>query len=45
MTAHTHLWVHVASTDWQGRPVIVCRCACGRILSPSQILTLQGVAA
>ena len=42
MTAHTHFWVHVASTDWLGRPVIVCRCACGRTLSESQILTMRG---
>ena len=45
MSAHLHYWVHVAAIDWLSRPTIVCRCACGRILSPSQILTLQGVAA
>lgn len=42
---HQHVWVHVASMDWQGRPVIVCRCSCGRTLSPSQIATMQEVAA
>jgi hypothetical protein len=35
--SHVHVWVHVAATDWDGRPVVVCRCVCGRTLSLSQI--------
>ena len=42
---HTHVWVHVASTDRDHRAVIVCRCMCGRTLSSSQILTMQEMAA
>lgn len=42
---HTHVWVHVASRDPRGRHVIVCRCTCGRTLSPSQILSMREAAA
>ena len=45
MSVHTHCWLHVSSTDWRGRPAVVCRCTCGRTLSPSQILTMKEVAA
>lgn len=34
---HTHVWVHVSSRDIFGRPVIVCRCACGEKLTAAEI--------
>lgn len=33
---HVHVWIHVLHN---GR--IVCRCTCGRALTPSQILSMQ----
>jgi hypothetical protein len=46
MTAreHVHVWVHVASVDWRGRPVIVCRCVCGRSLTAEQIVAMRAEA-
>lgn len=38
---HVHVWIHVASTNWRGRPVLVCKCACGRKLTPAQILAMR----
>ncbi len=38
---HVHVWVHVIGNDRR----LVCRCVCGRTLSPSQIASLQPEAA
>lgn len=37
MSAHVHVWIHVAYTDYLGRASIVCRCSCGEILTRDQI--------
>jgi hypothetical protein len=41
---HVHVWVHVASHDWQGRPTMVCKCACGETLTPEQIVAMRTAA-
>jgi hypothetical protein len=39
--AHVHVWVHVATTDWMGRPCIACKCVCGDSLTPEQIAAMR----
>ncbi len=41
MSEHTHYWVHVASVDWRNRQVIVCKCACGKSLTPREIVLMR----
>lgn len=44
MKVHEHVWVHVSTVDWAGRRVIACKCACGRSLTPEQIVAMRAAA-
>lgn len=41
---HTHVYIHVLTTDWRGRPAIRARCACGDKLTAKEIRYLRAQA-
>jgi hypothetical protein len=41
---HVHVFIHVASTGWDGKPCLVCRCTCGKTLTPDEIIIMRAAA-
>lgn len=39
--AHVHVYIHVASHDWAGKPALVCKCACGDTLTAEEIKQIR----